>query len=169
MGDSVDTHTVRTRKHLYISDILIDQNTPVVVADQPATFVYRDDSSRLYHLYSQCRNACADPSGIRVVAASALILGCLLATAPAALAPVGLLFSTAPAALPRDASKQGTSTSDEPTRDDPTTDTGDPKDTSDVPHRSNVRSTALITWEGTSQALKCSYGLLFEGNTRGCQ
>jgi hypothetical protein len=164
MGDSVDTYTVRTRKHLYIRDILVDQNTPVVVADQPATFVYRDDSSRLYHLYSQCRNACADPSGIRVVAASALILGCLLATAPAAFAPVGLLFSTAPAALTRDASKQGVSTSD-----DPTTGTGDPKDTSDAPHRSNVRSTALITWDGTSEALKCSYGLLFEGNTRGCQ
>jgi hypothetical protein len=29
--------------------------------------------------------------------------------------------------------------------------------------------TSLFSWNGTSRALRCSYGLLFDGNTRSCQ
>ena len=99
------------------------------------------------------------------MAASALVGGLMLSSAPAALAQVRLLLTTAPATFSLDGS-----TRDEPARDDPAMITGDAPGISDAQHRSTLRSAmALIRWHGTSQALKCAYGLLFEGNTRACQ
>jgi hypothetical protein len=172
MGNSVDTRTVRPRSQTQTTDVVGYQVTPVAVSDLATNTTPLENTSRLSHLYSHCRDACGDPSGIRIIAASALIVGLLLATAPAALAPVGVLLSTASTAVTRDSPPTGSRNSEVNNNSEVSS---DPEVTSseisrDAQQQPSIHSTtALISWNGTSQALRCSYGLLFEGNTRSCQ
>lgn len=152
MGDSVDLRTVRPNS---------DTRTDGVVDDgQAISLVPLDNVSRLPRLYGHYRDACGSVPYVRVIAASAIVVGLLFATAPTALAPVGLLLASAPVA----GSEHG------PIHDDLFADTDDSAAGSSVRPQSGVRSAAAwISWDGTSRALKCSYGLLVEGNTRICK
>ncbi len=134
------------------------------MVDETVTPAHQDNTSRLSHLYSQCRDACGDPAGLRIVAASALVVGLMLSSAPAALAQVRNLLTTAPTTFTLD-----NPTRDEPIRDDPTMSTGDSPVKSAAWHRLTIRSAmALIRWKGTRHALRCAFGLLFDGNTGNC-
>ncbi|MGH3779735.1 MAG: hypothetical protein ACRDRO_03650 [Pseudonocardiaceae bacterium] len=177
MSNSVDTQTIQPRKHTPTSNSVSDDDplSLVGIVDQTAKAAYSDNTSRLSHLYSHCRESCTDPAGLRIIAASALVVGLMLSSAPAALAQVRLLLTTAPATFSLDDSTGDAPAREDPTRDDPTMSTGDSPGISDAQHRSTIRSAAaligwngLIRWHGTSAALKCAYGLLFEGNTRSC-
>lgn len=75
------------------------------------------------------------------------------------------MLSSAPTA-----SAPAEATLDESAQDAPTADSVNVQDTSEVEYRSSVRPvTFLISWRGTNQALRCSYGLLINGNTHTCQ
>lgn len=110
-----------------------------------------------------------DLSCIRLIAASAIVAGLLLGTAPVALAQVGYLIATTPAAFAQQVPGQGPV----PGAGAPDAErTSTPRETVDStePYRlENQAVTSIFSWKGTSQALKCSYGLLFEGDTRSCQ
>jgi hypothetical protein len=174
MNSSVDTQMNRPRMHTPTSASVGDEVTPLGIVDQSAEPTYAEDSSRLSHLYSQCREACADPAGLRIFAASALVVGLMLSTAPVALAEVGRLLTTAPAAFAGDEP-----TREQAIRDEPDLRTGASQDNGNVQRRLTLRSltgrltlrslTALIRWNGTSQALRCAYGLLFQGSARACE
>jgi hypothetical protein len=106
-----------------------------------------------------------DYSCIRVVAVSAIVAGLLLGTAPVALAQVSPLLATVPAAFAQEVPSLATSSASARDVEGDNAQTG-----ITMQHRLDTHSTpSLISWNGTSQALKCSYGLLFEGNTRSCQ
>ncbi|PZS14977.1 MAG: hypothetical protein DLM60_18345 [Pseudonocardiales bacterium] len=172
MSNSVDTQTIQPRRHMPTSDSVRDEDplSLVGIVDQTPEAPYSENTSRLSHLYSHCRESCTDPAGLRIIAASALVVGLMLSSAPAALAQVRLLLTTTPATFSLDGSTRDEPARDGPTRDDPAMITGEAPGISDAQHRSTLRSAmALIRWHGTSQALKCAYGLLFEGNTRACQ
>ncbi|MGH3549050.1 MAG: hypothetical protein ACRDQU_13255 [Pseudonocardiaceae bacterium] len=177
MSNSVDTQTIQPRRHMPTIDSVSDKDalSLVGIVDQTPEAPYSENTSRLSHLYSHCRESCTDPAGLRIIAASALVVGLMLSSAPAALAQVRLLLTTAPATFSLDGSTRDEPTGDDLTRDDPTRDdpamiTSDAPGIGDAQHRSTLRSAmALIRWHGTSQALKCAYGLLFEGTTRACQ
>lgn len=165
MSSSVDTPTTLPGRHRLTSGGVRDEITPIEIVDEPATPAYSDNTSRLAQLYSQCRDACTDPAGLRIIAASALAVGLMLSSAPAALAQVRQLLTIAPTTLTVDEPP----TRDEPIRDDPTMSTGDPQSISNARHRLTIRSAiGLIRWNGTRQALRCAYSLLFEGNTSNC-
>lgn len=164
MSSAVDTQIIQPRRHTPTRGSVDDEVTPGEIVDQTADPTYSEDTSRLSHLYSQCREACVDPSGLRIFAASALVVGLMLSTAPVAFAQVGRLFVTAPAAF----------AGDEPTREQAIRDEPDigaaAQSKGNVQRRLTLRSlTALIRWNGTSQALRCAYGLLFQGSSRACE
>jgi hypothetical protein len=164
MNSSVATETIQPRKQAPTSESVGDEVASLGIFDHAAEPAYAEDSSRLSHLYSQCREACVDPSGLRIFAASALVVGLMLSTAPVAFAQVGRLFATAPAAF----------AGDEPTREQAIRDEPDigaaAQSKGNVQRRLTLRSlTALIRWNGTSQALRCAYGLLFQGSSRACE
>lgn len=123
------------------------------------------DTAQLHY-----RKASRDYSCIRVVAASAIVAGLLLGTAPLALAQVSQLLATVPAAF---AQQVPTLTAISPGAGDVQRDNAQTVMT--MQHRLDTHATPsratspLISWNGTTQAIKCSYGLLFEGNTRSCQ
>jgi hypothetical protein len=166
MNSSVDTETNRPRRHAPTSGSVGDEGPPLGIVDQAAEPAYaEEDPSRLSHLYSQCRDACTDPAGLRIFAASALVVGLMLSTAPVALAQVGRLLATAPAAFAGDEP-----TREQPIRDEPNIGTGASQGNGHVQRRLTLRSlTALIRWDGTSQALRCAYGLLFQGSAHACE
>lgn len=165
MISSVETETNRPRRHAPTSESAGDEVTPPGIVDQAAEPAYAEDSSRLSYLYSQCREACADPAGLRIFAASALVVGLMLSTAPVALAQVGRLLATAPAAFAGDEPAR-----EQATRAEPDIRTDASQGNGNVQRRLTLRSlTALIRWNGTSQALRCAYGLLFQGNARACE
>jgi hypothetical protein len=173
MGNAVATRTVQPTD-IPASEVMGDRITPVADIDLTAIPLYSESNSRLYHLYDHCRTACSDSAGIRVIAASAMIVGFLLAAAPAALAPVGRLLATTPAALTRDVSAQDDLARDASNQgglaQEETATEIDSQGDKNGPRQASIRSTtAFITWEGTNQALKCSFGLVLEGNTRSCQ
>jgi len=173
MSHSVHTQAIQPRRHTPTSDSVSDEDplSLVGIVDQTAAqAAYSENTSRLSHLYSHCWESCTDPAGLRIIAASALVVGLMLSSAPAALAQVRLLLTTAPATFSLDGSTRDEPARDGPTRDDPTMLTGDSPGISDAQHPSTLRSAiALIRWHGTSQALRCAYGLLIEGNTRSCK
>jgi hypothetical protein len=168
MSSLVDTQTIQPGRHRRTS--VSDDITPIGNVDHTVTPAYSDNTSRLSHLYSQCRDVCGDPAGLRIVAASALVVGLMLASAPAALAQVRLLLVTAPATLTQaDPTEAGTSRA-ETSRDEPGMSTGDSLGDNNVRPRLTIRSVAaLIRWNGTSDALRCAYGLLFKGSTHSCK
>ncbi len=191
MSSSVDTQIIQPGRHRRTSGSVSDDITPIGnVVDHTVTPAYSDNTSRLSHLYSQCRDVCGDPAGLRIVAASAFVVGLMLASAPAALAQVRLLLVTAPATFtqadptqadPTQAETSQAETSQaetsqaetsqaETSRDEPAMTTGDSSGDSNVRPRLTIRSvTALIRWDGTREALRCAYGLLFDGSTRSCE
>jgi hypothetical protein len=159
MGGSVDLQTAPD-SDTRTEGVVDDREGSVVVDGEVISLVPLDNVSHLPQWCGQYRDVCGNFSCVRVIAVSAIVVGILFATAPTALAPVGLLLASAPAA----SAEHG------PVRDDATADTDDSAIESPVQSRSGVRSVAaLITWDGTSRALKCSYGLLVEGNTRICK
>jgi hypothetical protein len=172
MSGSVDTQTIQPGRHRRTSGS--ESVMPVVIVDQTPIPAYSDNTSRLSHLYSQCRDACGDPAGLRIVAASALVVGLMLASAPAALAQVRQLLVTAPATFTQadtteaDPAQAETSRA-ETSRDESVMTTADSLADSTARPRLTIRSmAALFRWNGTSQALRCAYGLLFDGSTRSC-
>lgn len=121
-------------------------------------------ATRVVQLHGPYRKSHRDLSCIRVVAASAIVAGLLLGTAPVALAQVGLLIASVPAAFAQEV----------PAADVSSAGAGEEKvdnaPGATVQHRlAGHSATSLISWTGTSEALRCSYGLLFEGTTRSCQ
>ncbi|MGH3824281.1 MAG: hypothetical protein ACRDRA_15845 [Pseudonocardiaceae bacterium] len=122
-----------------------------------------DDTTRVTQLHY--RKTHRDYSCIRVVAASAIVAGLLLGTGPIALAQVSQLLATLPAAFTQ---QVPTLAAASPGANDVQRDSAETTIT--MQHRLDTPATpSLISWNGTTQALKCSYGLLFEGNTRNCQ
>ena len=107
-----------------------------------------------------------DLSCIRLIAASAIVAGLLLGTAPVALAQVGHLIATAPAAFVQELPTQGATgglDAEHPRIQ------GDSIDRT-AQYRSDIHAvTSMFSWKGTSRAVRCSYGLLIEGDTQGCQ
>jgi hypothetical protein len=139
--------------------------TADVVGDQAAPADRSSNVTPMRALHNQYRKEHRDLSCVRVIAASAIVAGLLLGTAPIAFAQVGHLLASVPAAftqvqpIPADL---GAATVDS-TSESASTDII-------VQHRLEPHSTAsLISWDGTTQALRCSYGLLFEGSTRTCE
>lgn len=170
MSSSVDTQIIQPGRHRRTSGSVSDDITPIGNVDHTVTPAYSDNTSRLSHLYSQCRDVCGDPAGLRIVAASAFVVGLMLASAPAALAQVRLLLVTAPATFTQADPTQAETSQADTSRDEPVTSTGDSLGDSNVRPRLTIRSvTALIRWDGTREALRCAYGLLFDGSTRSCK
>jgi hypothetical protein len=112
------------------------------------------------------RKSHADLSCIRLIAASAIVAGLLLGTAPVALAQVGHLIVTAPAAFvqekPAATLRVGSLDAELSSAQSDSVDRT-------VPYRSEVHAvTSMLSWKGTSRALRCSYGLLIDGNSQSC-
>ena len=166
MANLVDIRAVGPPRHRKTRRVGSDQVTPDVVGDQTAPGDRPAKRAQVLVLHSQYRKVHRDLSCVRVIAASAIVAGLLLGTAPLALAQVGQLLASVPVAfaqaepLPENL---GTATVDS-SRESPLTD-------SVLQHRldTHTTGTSMISWTGTSQALRCSYGMLFEGSTRSCE
>lgn len=165
MGNLVDMRAVRPPRHPKHRRVDSHRATPDIVGDQTARAERPGNTTGMLVHHSQYRKAHRDLSCVRVIAASAIVAGLLLGTAPLALAQVGQLIASVPAAfaqvepIPVDLSA---ATVDSP-RDSAQTN-------SIVAHRLGTPSaSSMISWNGTGQALRCSYGLLFEGSTRTCE
>jgi hypothetical protein len=136
---------------------------PVVVerrtADRSAS------NTRVTPLHGPYRKNHRDYSCVRVVAASAIVAGLLLGTAPLALAQVGHLLATVPAAFAQEVPSLSVPSGSARDVEPDNAGTG-----ITMQYRLDTHAARpMISWNGTSQALKCSYGLLFQGNTRSCQ
>jgi hypothetical protein len=167
MGDLVDTRDVGPPTHIHFervgndpgaSDIVAGRSTPADSSGDVARAALQDGPYRKIH---------PDFSCIRLIAASAIVAGLLLGTAPVALAQVGHLIATAPAAFVQETPTRGASGA------------GGEAEHSDI-RSDNIERTAqyrsdshaviaMFSWKRTSQALRCSYGLLIEGDTKACQ
>jgi hypothetical protein len=167
MGDLVDTRTVGPPNDIDTGRVPDDHDAVNAVAGLTA-HVDRSDDAQMALQDGPYRKSHADLSCIRLIAASAIVAGLLLGTAPVALAQVGHLIATAPAAF----------VPQEPTAATPAAgglDTEHSSALSDsvdrtVPYRSEAHTvTSLLSWKGTSGALRCSYGLLVDGDYRSCQ
>ncbi|MGH3765315.1 MAG: hypothetical protein ACRDS0_02395 [Pseudonocardiaceae bacterium] len=122
--------------------------------------------TRTLSLHTPYRKTHRDLSCVRVIAASAIVAGLLLGTAPLALAQVGQLLAAVPAAFAQAEQTPGdlgAATVDSPL--------DRAQADSVAQHRldTHAAATPMISWDGTSKALRCSYGLLFEGSTRSCE
>ena len=145
MNNTVDSPAVQSRERAHhTGGVLVDWVIPdIQVGPERFARVPRRD-----------RDGYADASSLRVIAASALVVGLLLYSAPAALAQVGQLLSTGPAAHPQD---------------EPVSLTSYRPGKSSVPHFTRARSTTpLIKWDGTVHALKCSFRLLSASDVGSC-
>ncbi len=166
MTNLVDIRAAGPPRHRKTRPVVSDRVTRVVVGDQAAPADRSSKDTRVPVLHSQYRKEHRDLSCVRVIAASAIVAGLLLGTAPMALAQVGQLLASVPAAFVQA----------EPVRADVSPAIVDSPHESALTesiasHRLDPHSaaTSMISWDGTSQALKCSYGLLFEGSTRTCE
>lgn len=112
---------------------------------------------------NQCRDVRGDSPGLRVFAASAIVVGLMLATAPAALAQVRLLVGTAPATF-----AQNDPSLDAPARDDPGLRTGGLQDDDNAQRPPTIRAVAPLIRTAASHALKCAYDLFFQASNRDC-
>lgn len=163
MGNLVDIRAAGPPRHRKIRRVVSDRVGPDVAGDQAAP---RDRSGNITRVpHSEYRKEHRDLSCVRVIAASAIVAGLLLGTAPLALAQVSQLLASVPAAftqvrpIPADLSPATVDSASESA----STDTV-------VQHRLETHSaTSMISWNGTSQALRCTFGLLFEGSTRTCE
>lgn len=162
MANLVGTRAVRPARHRPGKEVRHHRPAPHVSTRRAAHADRTGGDTRVAQLHY--RKAHRDYSCIRLVAASAIVAGLLLGTAPLALAQVSHLIATVPAAFAQvpTLAVSGAGAS-EVQRDNAET-------TITVQHRlDNPARPSLISWNGTSQALKCSYGLVFEGHTRSCQ
>src|SRR3954462_1491744 len=108
MGDLVNTRTVGPPSHLDISDVPDDCDALNVVAGL-TTQVDRSGDAQMALQEGPYRKNHADLTCIRLIAASAIVAGLLLGTAPMALAQVGHLIATAPAAFAQEVPTAATS------------------------------------------------------------
>lgn len=162
MVNLVSTRTAGPLRHRQVKEVPNHRPAPHVSARRVAHADRASGGTRVAEL--QYRKERRDYSCIRVVAASAIVAGLLLGTAPLALAQVSQLLATVPAAFTLEVPTLGVSGvgASEVQRDTAGT-------TAIMQHRlESPAKPSLISWNGTSQALKCSYGLLFEGSTRSC-
>ncbi|MGH3671365.1 MAG: hypothetical protein ACRDSH_12130 [Pseudonocardiaceae bacterium] len=161
MGNSVDTRAVEARgcKKKTTRGLGINQVTQSDVhVDQATNASSVGGITRSILPHGPYRKTHDDFPYIRIIVTSAIIAGLLLSTAPAALAQVGTLFSVAPPMI----------TQDNPARENIYTDSIIPPDKGVVYKSDGHHAPFSISWNGTTKALKCSYGLLIEGNTRSC-
>jgi hypothetical protein len=167
MGDLVDTRTVGPPSRLETSDTPDDCGALNVMAGL-TTQVDRSGDAQMALQEGPYRKSHADLTCIRLIAASAIVAGLLLGTAPMALAQVGHLIATAPAAFAQEVPTAATSRAGGLDTDHPSAQSDSADRT--VPYRSQAHTvTSLLSWKGTSRALRCSYGLLVDGDTRSCQ
>jgi hypothetical protein len=166
MGNLVDIRAVGPPSHPKSRRGGRNPVTPDVISKQTAPVEHPSNVTRVLVLHSHYRKVHRDLSCVRVIAASAIVAGLLLGTAPMALAQVGQLLASVPAAfaqvepIPADLS---------PATADPARDSASTESTVENRLESHSAATSMISWDGTSQALRCSYGLLFEGSTRTCE
>jgi hypothetical protein len=166
MGDLVDTRTVGPPSDIDTGTAPDDHDTVNAVAGLTLQ-ADRSDDAQMAFQDGPYRKSHADLTCIRLIAASAIVAGLLLGTAPVALAQVGHLIATAPAAFAQEVPTAtwgaGRLDAAQPSAQ------GDSIERS-VPYRSEIHAvTSMLSWKGTSRALRCSYGLLVEGDFRSCQ
>lgn len=148
MGDLVDTRAVGPPSH----------SAPAECSGDVTQMALPEGPYRKVH---------PDLSCIRLIAASAIVAGLLLGTAPVALAQVGHLIATAPAAFVQELPTQGAAGAGGLDAEHERIQSDDVDRTA---YRSELHAvTSMFSWKGTSRAVRCSYGLLVEGNTQGCQ
>lgn len=165
MVNLVGTRAVGPPRHKRTANVSNDRVGPGVIESRAAHADRSAGNTRVTPLHSPYRKTHRDYSCIRVVAASAIVAGLLLGTAPVALAQVGHLLATVPAAFAQEVPSLSASNASARDVERDNAGTG-----ITMQHRLDTHSaTPMISWNSTSQALKCSYGLLFEGNTRSCQ
>jgi hypothetical protein len=145
MHDTVDSPAVQSRERAqHAGGVLVDWVIPEIAVGP----------ERFARVPRRERDGYADASSLRVIAASALVVGLLLYSAPAALAQVGQLLSTDPAAHPQD---------------DPVSLTSYRPAKNSALYLPRARSTTpLIKWDGTAHALKCSFRLLTASDVGSC-
>jgi hypothetical protein len=168
MGELVATRAVGPPSHTDAASVPDDQGTPGVVAGHITHVDRPGDVAEGALWQGPYRKARPDLTCIRLLAASAIVAGLLLGTAPVALAQVGHLIATAPAAFVQEAPSQGPVgtaglAAEQPSRQSDGVDRT-------IQYRSESHSvTPILGWKGTSRALRCSYGMLIDGDTRSCQ
>ena len=160
MGNSVDSRAVeaqgctKTTRGLGINQVAPSDGR----VDQATNTRSVGNTTRSILPPGPYRKTRGDFPYIRIVVTTAIIAGLLISTAPAAFAQVGTLISRDPT----------TTTLDHPARDVMYTDNVVPPDNG-ATRQSDIHHLRLsISWDGTSKALRCSYELLIEGNTRRC-
>ncbi len=165
MVNLVGTRTVGPPRRKRTTNVSNDRGGPVVVERRAAHADRCAGNTRVTPLHGPYRKTHRDYSCVRVVAASAIVAGLLLGTAPLALAQVGHLLATVPAAFAQEVPSLSVPSGNARDVERDNAGTG-----ITMQHRLDTHSARpMISWNGTGQALKCSYGLLFEGNTRSCQ
>lgn len=120
-----------------------------------------DDATRVTQLYGPHRKTHRDLSCIRVIAASAIVAGLLLGTAPVALAQVGHLLATVPAAFVQEipALVASRTSTDEAKSDSAPT---------DISVRQRL-ATSTADQTDTGRGARCSGTLHDDGHTRTCE
>ncbi|MDT7712986.1 MAG: hypothetical protein QOG46_1680, partial [Pseudonocardiales bacterium] len=98
MCDLVDIRAVGPPRHRKVRRVVSDRVTSDVAGDQAAKD-HSGKASSVRVLHPQYRKEHRDLSCVRVIAASAIVAGLLLGTAPMALAQVGQLLASVPAAF----------------------------------------------------------------------
>lgn len=168
MGDLVDTRAVGPPSRIYLESVGSERSTSDVVVDRGARGDRSGDVAHVAVQYGPYRKIQPDLSCIRLLAASAIVAGLLLGTAPVALAQVGHLIATAPAAFVQGVPTRGASGAGGLDAEHPDIRTDNVDRTAQ--YRSGSHAViSMFSWKGTSQAVRCSYGLLIEGNTQACQ
>ena len=168
MGDLVDTRAVGPPSHIDLESAGSDPGTADVVAGQSASADRSGDVAQVAVPDGPYRKIHPDLSCIRLFAASAIVAGLLLGTAPVALAQVGHLIATSPAASVQEIPTRGASGAGglEPEHPEIRSDNIDRT----AQYRSDSHAViSMFSWKGTSRAVRCSYGLLIEGDTQACQ
>jgi hypothetical protein len=168
MGDLIDTRAVGPPSHIHLDSVGSEHSMSDVGAGRSAP---ADRSGDVAHVALQdgpYRKIRPDLSCIRLIAASAIVAGLLLGTAPVALAQVGHLIATAPAAFAQEVPTRGASAAGGIEAEHP--DIGSDNVDRTAQYRSDRHTViSMFSWKGTSRAVRCSYGLVIKGDTQGCQ
>jgi hypothetical protein len=162
MVNLVSTRAIRPQCHRTAKEVNTQRAVPHVSARRTVHADRAGSHTRVTEL--RYRKAHRDYSCVRVVAASAIVAGLLLGTAPLALAQVSQLIAAVPAVFTLETPSLA------PSGVGPSEVQRDSAETGiTVQHRLETSTKpSLISWNGTTQALKCSFSLLFDGNTRDC-
>ena len=168
MGDLVDTRAVGPPSHIHLESAGSDPGTSDVVAGRSAPVDRSGDVAHVALQDGPYRKIHTDLCCIRLIAASAIVAGLLLGTAPVALAQVGHLIATAPAVFVQETPIRGASGAGGIEAERPDIRSDNIERTAQYRSESHA-VIAMFSWKGTSQAVRCSYGLLIEGNTQACQ